>query len=848
MRAARGLLLVMWLTVAIGQTQAANEQYREYWLRIAVDHRQDSLFARVLVTDDGSVYVRHLDLLTLNLPAPTGFALRDDGERFHAADELPAHRVHLDLLGQHLHFIRRDGPPPFAAAGVQLLDILLDDDTRTGPVRVIERAGELWLPRSALAQLRVDPAGMPLVDDHIPVRALAGDSYALNSGALGLWMTVAPEQRSLRHVSLSGEPASGLAQPGGLSASADYDVSVGVDDQGEGWRAALIGAGVAYGYGHCQHRSLKGRDETAWRRLDSYCDYDWPDALLTMRVGDGISRQDGLGQSVRYAGASIGTDFSLAPTMNIQPDLLLLGTSRLPSTLELWVNQNLAGRESVGSGPFAIEDIPTLTGAGEIRLVVEDALGGREVIIHPYYSAPGLLRPGLTDWSLEAGRLREKFGLGDDRYTDHLAVLGGRRGMTDWLTLSGRAEYQESAFHGVAAGAALRLWRVGQLELASMVSRDEETVDGQMWQAGFSRRGRIFSFGVRHGRSDQGYRQLGFAEAGSAPARQSQANAGVRIARHMSATIAAFDREEHDGQALRLYSAGFSMRVLQRGQLRFSATIPDRPAGDNFYGLSFTLPLGQRTSGSVATSVSGDEASHSLSVQRNLPAGSGMGYRAGVTSINDARISEAEVLAQNNVARLGLTGRETEVGSSGFVRAGGSLLVTSSGLAACRDPGTAATVVLPTAGVRIYRDNQPVATTNARGRAVIAGLRPYEVNRLRLADDDLPINATLEQTELTLVPARRQVVRADFDVRLDRHVNGRLLTPSGEPVPPGASVWLDGERQATAIGHRGLLYLRTARRDDFPLEVRWNGGLCTVRLPVPEGGLMIQDIGVRTCE
>ena len=842
-----GGYLLLGLFLFLFTVPALADDYTEHWLQIALDHQQDIHFARVLLNQEGEIFVRHLDLMTLELPAPEVFGFHHDGERFHVARALPTHRVHVDLYGGYVHFIRRDGQRPFSRDGVLLLDIMLPHESPMGPVRVLERDGELFLPVSVMKALRIDVADLPEIDGHVPVHALAGDNYVVNTRALGLWVTVSPEQRQLNRLRLRGHSATEPTQPGRLSANINYDISGGVDEGAQEWRAALLGGAVAHGYGRCESRSLLARDESRWRRLDSQCSYDWPDALLFLRVGDGISRQDNLGQPVRYAGVRIGTDFSLAPAMQLQPDLLLPGTSRLPSTLELWVNQNLAGQQSVGTGPFVIEDAPTLTGAGEVRLVIEDALGGREIISLPYYSAPGLLRRGLSDWSIEAGRLRENFALAEDQYTEHLALLAGRRGMTDWLTLNARAEYQEDAFHGLGTGGVLRLWRLGQLELAAMNSRDTDAVDGKMWQGGFSRRGRRASFAVRHMRSDRRFRQLGYAEVAAAPAIQTQANVGLRMGRNLSVTVAAFQREDHDGAELRLYSAGLNMPVLQRGQLRLSATFPDKPAGDDFYGLNFTLPLGQRTSGSAGSALSGNDVSHSLNIQRNLPAGRGFGYRAGVADTNGSRVSEAELHGQTDIARLGLRARDTESGSSGSARLGGSLLVTRSGLGASREPGTAATVMLPTAGVRIYHDNQPVATTNARGRAVIAGLRPYEANRLRLESDDLPIHATLAETELTIVPARGQVVAADFDVRLQRHINARLVTAAGDRVPAGASVWLDGERQATGIGHQGVLYLRTVRSDQLALDVVWRDRRCKVSLPAVDTGVVIQDLGEQVC-
>jgi outer membrane usher protein FimD/PapC len=65
---------------------------------------------------------------------------------------------------------------------------------------------------------------------------------------------------------------------------------------------------------------------------------------------------------------------------------------------------------SVQPGPFQLTNVPIVTGAGQMQLVVRDLLGRETVISQSYCIAPVLLAPGVTDFSFEAGALRENYG------------------------------------------------------------------------------------------------------------------------------------------------------------------------------------------------------------------------------------------------------------------------------------------------------------------------------------------------------------------------------------------------------------------------------------------------------
>ena len=101
----------------------------------------------------------------------------------------------------------------------------------------------------------------------------------------------------------------------------------------------------------------------------------------------------------------------------------------MPSTVDVFVNGAPVASESVPPGPFSIDHLPVLTGAGQLQVVVTDALGRQQVLTQPYYSGTALLRPDLAEYSFELGSIREDYGHRSFAYGDMLgvAIVSARR-------------------------------------------------------------------------------------------------------------------------------------------------------------------------------------------------------------------------------------------------------------------------------------------------------------------------------------------------------------------------------------------------------------------------------------
>jgi outer membrane usher protein len=129
-------------------------------------------------------------------------------------------------------------------------------------------------------------------------------------------------------------------------------------------------------------------------RLDTT--WSWSDQrrMLSYRAGDVIAGGLAWTRPVRLGGLQVQRNFALRPDLVTFPLPELTGSAAVPSTVELFVDNARYLSEDVQPGPFAIRNIPVVTGAGMARVVVRDALGRETVSEVPFSPRPTCSRRG----------------------------------------------------------------------------------------------------------------------------------------------------------------------------------------------------------------------------------------------------------------------------------------------------------------------------------------------------------------------------------------------------------------------------------------------------------------------
>lgn len=728
-----------------------------------------------------------------------------------------------------------------------LLDVSVNDQSLEGIV-IVERNddGRLMLSADDWARARLKPASaaVTLADGRIAyaLDAVAGLHYDLDRSVLTLKVSAPADA-----FNATGMPFTMPARPGPQSPPAgfylDYDLSSTHDRNGRGSHGALL-EGVAF------NRFGTWVSGLAWRstdgggaalRTDTFWQRDLPARMQTLVIGDTVTSAGGWSRPVRYGGLRFARDFSVAPGYITYPMPSINGSAALPSTVDVLVNDRRADSASVPPGPFELTDVPVVNGAGDIQLVVRDLLGRETVIRQEYYVAPQLLARGLSDFSYEAGLVREGYGTRDDRYGNAFASGTYRRGLTDWFTGEVRAEADRDR---VAAGLALTAV-VGQLGVVGLAA-GWSVADGRQgghYVASAQRIGRRGGISVALGHFDRDFRQFAQFDGELQPRDQATLTAGVRLGRRLTAGFNFTRRSDWSGNTFSLLGGNLGVQLEKGGFLGLSAS--KGLAGDRGWraGINLVVPLGQRRTLAAGTLRQPDHTrQHSLQWSQAAPTGPGWGWRA---SLDDgaARRVLTEVVLNTTLGQLtadasvGRGERALRLGANGSIGRMHGLAFAARRI----DEGAFAVVrVGKLAGVDVSLSNQLAARTNRNGLALVTGLLPYQLNTLSLDPDALPLDAQIGAVVATTVPYARSGAFVDFPVMRNTSALLELLRPDGSPVPAGARVSLGPGLSEFTVLRRGEVYL-TGIGDAHHLQVRWQDGACSVNWKSPP-----RDFGMTT--
>jgi outer membrane usher protein len=586
-------------------------------------------------------------------------------------------------------------------------------------------------------------------------------------------------------------------------------------------------------------------DQAAVTRLDSTWTRDFPQTRQTLRLGDAISSAGAWGRSVRFGGVQFGTNFATQPGFSSFATQSIEGEALLPSTVELFVNNALVSRQSVPPGPFQISNLPVVTGSGTVRMVVRDLFGREQLITQPFYASQALLRKGLSSYAFEAGSLRENYGVQSDDYTDWIASASLRRGLTDRLTGAARAEAVSGQLTAGIGGDYL-VPRLGTLTVHAAASQG-----GFLTLLGVDRLTPTWSFGLRTQKTSAGFVQIGLPQPAIEPTLVSSASVSVALGRWGSLGLAAIHQSQPAQPETRLLSASYSVGLGRGATMGVSLLAALGDAQVTQLLLMLSLPLGpvvqlSTTAQAVRTGDGTSRDTTSAVVQRNLPSGSGYGYRLQARSDG---ASEAALALQNDVGSYSLAVAQTESVTATQLSLEGGLAWLSGSVFASRQIGQSFAVarVPDYPGVRVLADNQPVGRTDAHGNALIASLRAFDANVISVDQRDLPMDAVIGALSVVAVPYFRSGVEALFPIQHAHSATLTLVLEDGEPMPAGASVTLEGQLDETLVGTGGEVYLLGLLPRNV-LHVEWHDRACVLEVPYAPGDDPLPDLGRFVCK
>lgn len=557
------------------------------------------------------------------------------------------------------------------------------------------------------------------------------------------------------------------------------------------------------------------------RRLDSYWRSSFPKRSVQVQIGDLATRGPGWSRPVRLGGMMVERNFGLRPDLVTIPLAGFEGQAALPSTVEVFSNSIQAYSADVPAGPFSIRDLPLATGSGVARVVVRDIAGNETEIDLPFLVSDQLLRPGMADFSVSAGRPRLGIGSDSDRYGDDIfGVATLRYGVSDALTVSAHAEGgSDLAMAGL--GTSFRLAHLGTASFNAAHSRSGD------WQGSLVDVSTKFGLGRARvsGRVMRTAGQftdiaalsaiptLAGPDATEFPKQTAQLSLSVPMGLQVGgggASLFLSDIRYGDGRPDdSTLGASYSRQLWGNASLTVGAASLRGARRDRAVSLNLNMPLGARHSVGAMTERRRNGTRHYLQANgrsdRGIPS---WDWRLQADRADSSSV-RGSAAVQGGLGRIEIAGHAQDGNRSLGLRVEGSVVAAGGGLFVSRQISDAFAVVDAGApGVEVSAENRPVGRTGRSGKILVPDLRAYEVNKVTIDPLNLPLDAAIGATEMTVRPAHRAGATLDFQVEASaREALVELVDGGGRPLEVGGRVILNGGQDDFLVGFDGETFL-----------------------------------------
>ena len=610
-------------------------------------------------------------------------------------------------------------------------------------------------------------------------------------------------------------------------------------------------------------RPLPGGER--YTRLDTTFFHDFIDSRSTLAVGDYTGRSGLWGRPRRAGGVQFSTNFATQPGFITTPLLSFNGASSTPAVIDVVLNGNRQRVGEVESGPFAVTDIPVINGAGEAQLIVTDVLGREQIIRQSYITGSELLRAGVTDYSFEAGLMREGVR---DRYKQLQAVAQVEHGVTNQTTLELRAEASKQAT-ALGLGINTGLPGLGIVQAVGVGSFGE-TGTGALGQLGYRLPvNRNINFNANLAWTTPEFRDSSQERDFGRPMRETTGSLGFRLPFNIYAALGYAAQRFRPGETTQtdldakgersLYTLSAS-RSLGPFSLSFTGQQQQGATRSRSGSLNASYRFGQRGPGvsysatrSKSDSSGGSQQQVSIANTQTQEA-QGLGWRANLRqqrTDNGSESGTGDVLAN---WRLPVTELEGGLARSstrwdwraglrgGFGLAGGVPFVArrvTRSLAVLDEPALA--------GLPVLVNGQKITTFSAKGRAVLPQLTPYAENKVKVDLEDADWNIDASRSEAVVIPGNRTGHRVALG---GRRVFGALVLlkqGDGSPVPVGTVVSLESTPERFVVADGGEVYVVSLTAKTL-LRFKLAGAPCVLALDIPTVRDGIAQLGPYTCK
>ncbi|WP_348733784.1 fimbria/pilus outer membrane usher protein [Rheinheimera texasensis] len=598
----------------------------------------------------------------------------------------------------------------------------------------------------------------------------------------------------------------------------------------------LLGASLDLNLSHQQlqfrHQQvlLHQQQHSGVVRLDTTLNWQDYNGLHSLQLGDLITPASNSGQAYRLAGVQWRRNFSLRPDLITYPLPELSHQLALPSSTDLFIQGIKTFSADLPPGPVFIESQPMVNGAGVATFVSTDLFGRAQQVEQAFYVADTLLAPGLSDYAISLGLPRLGYGQANSNYAGKPAWVGAYRyGQQPDRTLGFSAEHFDRLF-GLSAEVQQQLGLAGVL--GASVSHSSAAGQGTQWRLSYSYLAADWQINASHLQRDSGFADLAsYYGAQLLARRQSQ----LGISWHTGDGSAAlnvlqqqYGREPSERYVNLSYSlasdsrwSGFLALNYHTGQQALRVS------------LSVSYQFDQQLRGAVFASGGKDQPQQqSLSLHQSRVDLHGWSWAAQQSRAATQQSSQFYGNYRNAYSDSYLSFSH-QAGQNRWSGGSRGSLVAASGEWFLTEPVSQAFAVVDTqglAGIDIYNSHRYVATSNARGKALVPHLLANLPNLISIDPLQLPLDSQVRQYQQEVIPAGITGINIGFEIKQQALLLLKVRLPSGHYAPLGSQLlaWAAGRDTDAVVATVGW-------DGEVQLPAIWAGQPLRLRVPAAGG-------------
>jgi outer membrane usher protein len=571
-------------------------------------------------------------------------------------------------------------------------------------------------------------------------------------------------------------------------------------------------------------------------------------------IGDNFANLGELGGNLTVGGVTLSRQFSLNPYFVTTPqDSSIKGAISSPSTVTVYNNGILVKQERLNPGQFELRNVERDNGSNNTTVIIRDAFGREQIIKTPFYVSAAILKPGVSDYYINAGFKRTSL----EKSTYEIPGLRAnyRWGVNSSLTANVRLEAANDLI-STGGEVAWKIPTIGEFSAGAAISQEKD-LGGWAGYLRYNYSESSYSVGGSLKLFSDRYAHSSLASIDDHNLFEASIQASVKLSDAISLSARynrLKSRDLGEGDSIGIDTG---INLSPTSNLTISATHSSQPGNRNndsiFAGWNMTL--GDSIRGNLGWQQQSTSPPRIVAqVEKSVDVVEDFGYQISSTYVDsDAQIN-ANLRYQNSIGLYGFSyDRTKSLDNIGVNISGGAIFIGGKTvLSRPLSNGSYSLIQLPgLAGVGVSVNSVNVGSTNASGDLIVANLQPYYANSIGINLNDVPFQYRIDPPSQFIAPPVKAGAIVTFNPQKIQNMVGTASIKSDRKniIPSyGNLIITVGKKTFTSpLSEKGEFYLENVPPGKHPATIEYDDKECKFNIQIDKVNLPAIDLGNLNC-